>query len=181
MTNHEIDSLIKRIASGDSRALEILYEGMSKPVYFYALRLVGTPEAAEDVMQDTFVSIMHGSGSYRQSEKGTSWIFTIAKNKALDLLRKEGRNLSFDETGELPDKDNEIEKAVSNISFMQMLAPLNSEEREIVILRLFGDMTLTQVSRELNLPKGTVFWKYNNAIKKLKVLYEGGKSDEKQI
>ena len=68
MTNHDIDRLMKRIALGDMAALEELYKNMSKPVYFYALRLTGSPEAAEDVMQDTFISVLKGSGNYK--EKG---------------------------------------------------------------------------------------------------------------
>lgn len=178
MTNHEIDNLMKRIALGDMTALEALYKGMSKPVYFYALRLTGNPDTAEDVMQDTFVSVMRSSNSYGAKEKGSSWIFTIARNKAIDLSRKNRPVISIDEADIVgqreftPDSDNRL-------TAMSMLDSLSKKERDIVMLRLFSDMTLTQVSKELNLPKGTVFWTYNNAIKKLGKAYTGGEQNEK--
>lgn len=179
MTNHEIDSLIMKIAQGDKASLEILYKEMSKPVYFYAYRLVGNPEAAEDIMQDTFVSVLRNCGSYREKGKGSSWIFTIARNKAIDYKRKNADWLPLDESCALSDSENRVEKAESELAFMQMLKPLNQKERDIVILRLLSDMTLTQTARELGLPKGSVFWTYNNAVKKLKKFYKGGLKDEK--
>lgn len=179
MTNHEIDSLMKRIACGDIGALEALYKGMSKPVYFYVLRLVGNPDAAEDVMQDTFISVMSNCKNYRESEKGTSWIFTVARNKAIDYCRKKKNVIPLDVAESLPDTENPIEKAESQAAFLQMLSPLNDKERDIVMLRLLSDMTLTQVARELDMPKGSVFWVYNNAVKKLRKLHKGDSGNEK--
>lgn len=179
MTNHEIDSLIKRIAQGDIGALEALYKGMSKPVYFYALRLVNSPEVAEDVMQDTFISIMRNCGSYKENGKGSSWIFTIARNKAVDYKRSNKETAPFDALESLADKADLIEKSDSDAAFMQMILPLNQKERDVVILRLLSDMTLTQIARELDLPKGSVFWTYNNAVKKLRKLHKGESGDEK--
>ncbi|MBQ3045218.1 MAG: sigma-70 family RNA polymerase sigma factor [Clostridia bacterium] len=179
MTNHEIDSLMRRIACGDMEALEALYKGMSKPVYFYVLRILGSPEAAEDVMQDTFISVMSNCGSYRESEKGSSWIFTVARNKAIDFCRKRKNVIPLDEAETLPDTENSVEKAESESAFLQLLSPLNDKERDIVMLRLLSDMTLTQVARELDMPKGSVFWAYNNAVKKLRKLHKGESGDEK--
>ncbi len=179
MTNHETDLLMQRVARGEMTALEELYAAMSKPVYFYALRLVGDPDAAEDVMQDTFVSVMRNCASYDSREKGKSWIFTIAKNRAMDHLRRSNRATSLDEASELPEAADFTDGSDSRISALKMLEALNKKERDIVTLRLFGEMTLTQVSEELNLPKGTVFWTYNNAIKKLKKSFKGGEGNEK--
>lgn len=179
MTNHEINNLIKKIALGDMAALETLYKGMSKPVYFYALRLTGNPDTAEDVMQDTFISIMRSSASFRAGEKGSSWIFTIAKNKAIDLSRRNRVSLSIDKAENIADKTEYINRSDDRLTALKMLDSLNKKERDIVMLRLFGDMTLTQTAKELNLPKGTVFWTYSNAIKKLGKIYSGGEQNEK--
>jgi DNA-directed RNA polymerase specialized sigma24 family protein len=56
-------------------------------------------------------------------------------------------------------------------TYIELLRPLNQKERDIVILRLTVGLTLTEISREMNLPKGSVFWTYNNAMKKLKKLH----------
>ncbi len=174
MTDNEISGLMAEISCGNAAALEKLYKKMSKPVFFYAYRLLGDYDAAEDVMQDTFVSVLKNSKSYRESGMGRSWIFTIAKNKALDKIRKEKSLVLLDESNEPASECKEIERKESDESFLSMLSPLNEKEREIVILRLLSDMTLTEVASELGIPKGTVFWSYNNAIKKLKKHNSGG-------
>lgn len=171
--------LMKRIALGEKAALEELYKEMSKPVYYYALHLVGDPDTAEDVMQDTFVSVMRSSSSYDIKEKGRSWIFTIAKNKALDQIRKNRGSVSLQDTEDITDPSDFSVRSDSKTDVMKMLDTLSKKERDIVMLRLFGDMTLTEVSGQLGLPKGTVFWTYNNAIKKLKKRYTGGEENEK--
>ncbi|MDR1914414.1 MAG: sigma-70 family RNA polymerase sigma factor [Clostridiales bacterium] len=173
MTSHEIDVLIKKIAHGDIEALEHLYTGMKKPVYFYALRLSNNTDIAEDVMQDTFISIMSNSGSYIPKGKGSAWIFTIVKNKILDYQKKQKPSMQIDEQENLIDPSCQIENFINKNMFFEMLTPLNKKERDIVILRILVGFTLTEAARELNLPKGSVFWTYNNAMKKLKKALKG--------
>ena len=168
MTNHEIDLLIKEVAHGDTRALESLYMGMKRAVYFYALRLSNDSQAAEDVMQDTFISIMSGSGAYIPKGQGSSWIFRIVKNKILDYQKKQKPVMQIDEDENLTDPSCRIEDLIDENVFFEMLAPLNKKERDVVVLRILVGFTLTEAARELNLPKGSVFWTYNSAMKKLK-------------
>ncbi len=178
MANHDVDNLMKRIALGDLTALETLYGEMSRPVYFFALRLLGDPDAAEDVMQDTFVSVMRNSGSYKSDGKGKSWIFTIAKHKAADELRRKKAEPLEDAPESAAAAPDFSEKSDEKISALKMLDILDKKERDIVMLRLLGEMTLTQVAKELDMPKGTVFWSYNNAVKKLRNHFKGGENDD---
>ncbi|WP_429143008.1 RNA polymerase sigma factor [Anaerotaenia torta] len=99
MTNHDIDHLITRIAQGDDGALEALYNGMKRPVYFYALQLSGSQNIAEDAMQDTFISIMSHCGSYQAKGNGRAWFMTITRNKVFDLLRKQKHFSAMEEAG----------------------------------------------------------------------------------
>ena len=149
-------------------ALEALYKGMSKPVYFYALRLVGNPDAAQDLMQDTFVSVMKGSADFAEGGKGSSWLFTIAHNHAVNYLKKEGRCVPVDEAEEQLVGNDTAEVTDSEDAFFKMTDCLSRKERDVVVLRLLSGMTLTQISKELGIPKGSVFWLYSNAVKKLK-------------
>ena len=181
MTNHQIDHLMSRIRSGDGTALEKLYEGMHKPVFFYALRLCGNYDAAEDVMQDTFVTLMRKSSAYRAEGKGRAWLFTVAKNLVVDLQRKQSRTDDFSVLTEMPGADDFTVQSDTGIDALQMLDGLSSREKNIVLLRLLGDMTLTEVAQELHIPKGTVFWTYNNAVKKMRKQYTGGEHLEEQI
>lgn len=176
MTDHEADKLIKRIAQGDIEALKVLYENMSGPVYFLALRLCRDPDTAEDLMQDTFVSIMRASKGYVSSEKAISWIFTIVRNKVYDWHKMNRPTVEVDENeddDETASDSDPIEKLLDESSVSEILSPLNNKEREIVILRVLIGYTLTDIARELKISKGTVFWTYNNAMKKLRRSLKG--------
>ena len=70
------DGLILRIAEGDTAALEVLYRQTSASVYGFALSILRDPTAAEDVMQDTFVSVMQSASSYQPSGKPMAWLLT---------------------------------------------------------------------------------------------------------
>ena len=170
---------MSRVQSGDGTALEELYKGMHESVFFYALRLCGNYDAAQDVMQDTFVTLMRKSSLYRAEEKGRAWIFTVARNLVVDLQRKQSRTESFEVMPEMPGADDFTVQADTQIDALGMLDGLSAREKNIVLLRLLGDMTLTEVAAELNIPKGTVFWTYNNAVRKMRKQYTGGEHFEK--
>ncbi len=172
---------MKRIVSGDTAALETLYRQMHEPIYFYALRISGDPCTAEDVMQETFVAVMRKASDYRAEGKGKSWLFTIAKNLTLDALRRQSRSESFDVLPVLPDAEDFTVRSDAGIAALQMLDVLTPKEKNVVLLRLLCDMTLTQVAKELNVPRGTVFWIYNTAVKKMRNESAGGEFHENEI
>ena len=97
MPKNNINALIIMTAQGDTAAFEMLYKQMRKPVYFYALHFCGDHALAEDVMQDTFVTVWSKSSSFTPRGDGRSWMLSIAKNKALDALKKQKRLSSLDE------------------------------------------------------------------------------------
>ena len=174
MTNRELDALLRRIGGGDKSALAALYEGFRMPVYYYALRLTGNPQKAEDVMQETFLAILQNGRNYRSDGKATAWIYTVARNKAMDMFRKEGNELPLSQAEEL----EAVSAPFDGDAYPGMLSVLNEKERDIVILRVLCGFTLTEIARDKGMPKGSVFWSYNNAMKKLKKhLKEEGESN----
>ena len=74
------DALILRIARGDTAALETLYRQTSASIYGFALSILRDPTAAEDVMQDTYLTVWTKAGSYVPQGKPLAWVFTIARN-----------------------------------------------------------------------------------------------------
>lgn len=169
MTNHDIDRKIMEIAQGDIGALETLYNEMKRPVYHYALHISGNREIAEDAMQDTFISIMSNSRSYIPKGSGRAWILTITKNKTLNLIKKQNQFCPVDGIENQKAYSYQMSVPIEDAdSFMNILRPLNKKEHDIVVLRILVGLTLTQIAKELALPKGSVFWSYNNAMKKLK-------------
>lgn len=88
MPKNNINYLIVKTAHGDNEAFEALYKEMRKPVYYYVLHFCGNHSIAEDVMQDTFITVWSKSSSFIPQGDGRSWILFVAKNKTLDILKK---------------------------------------------------------------------------------------------
>lgn len=168
MPGDNINALIIKTARGDTAAFEALYRQMRKPVYFFALHFCGDHALAEDVMQDTFVTVWSKSSTFTPRGDGRSWMLSIAKNKALDALKKQNRLGSLDELGEVGCDDRRLDLLENKTALDDLLRILNARQLDVVLLRHVVGLTLTEIARELDMKKGTVFWMYNSAIKKLR-------------
>jgi RNA polymerase sigma-70 factor (ECF subfamily) len=83
------DVLVARARAGDLEALEALYRAFETPVYNLALRMLGTAEDAEDVLQETFLEVMRSLRNYRGDGHLWAWIRKIAASKALMRIRRD--------------------------------------------------------------------------------------------
>ncbi len=94
------DILVARAKSGDLEALEALYRAFETPVYNLALRILRSPEDAEDVLQETFLEVVRSIGQYRGEGHLWGWIRRIAASKALMRIRRDQVRATeeFDET-----------------------------------------------------------------------------------
>ena len=125
-------------------------------------------------MQETFLAILRNGRNDRSDGKAADWIYTVARNKAMDMFRKEGNELPLSQAEEL----EAVSSPFDGDAYPGMLSVLNEKERDIVILRVLCGFTLTEIARDKGMPKGSVFWSYNNAMKKLKKhLKEEGESN----
>ena len=87
--DRELMELLDRVATQDDKALKALYDRTSSKLYGLALRIVRERDAAEDVLQEAFVSIWRGAGSYHASlSPPLAWMGLIVRSRALDALRK---------------------------------------------------------------------------------------------
>lgn len=167
--NDSHEPLINKIAKGDKEAMKELYEKYRKPVYMYALSIVRDSTIAEDVMQDVFVSIMQNSfASPIKNEK--AWIFTIARNRAIQVSEKEKREkdlLLINEETRLEYYDER-----DPLSEIEALTILNSFERQIVVLYIYCGFSQKEIAKITNRPYISIRSKYGYAIRKLKRFYE---------
>lgn len=80
--------LVTLYRNGDQKSLEVLFERYLKPIYHFAYRMVGTVHDAEDVAQETFVKAWRHLKKFDERKSFKTWLFSIAKNTALDFLKK---------------------------------------------------------------------------------------------
>lgn len=164
------DTLIKRIADGDMEAFRQLYESVSGSIYGFALSITKNAHDAEDVLQDTFLTVHRSASGYQPMGKPIAWILTIARNHALMRLRSSGKTVGYDEL-QLQNKEAlaQIEPVENRILIMELMTTLDSEERQIVMLHAASGLKNREIADLLELPLNTVLSKYHRAIKKLRI------------
>ena len=87
LTDQELVTLFKQ---GDVEALGLLMERHKAAVYGYLLRLTARPDAAEDIFQEVWLKLVRRPGAYSEREKFRAWLFTVARNAAMDPFGREG-------------------------------------------------------------------------------------------
>ena len=170
MKNQEIiEDLLLKIAENDMNAFEQLYIETNKIVYSYTLAILKNHERAQDAMQDTFIRLKEAAYTYKPQGKPLAWILRIAKNFSLMSIRKGQKEqvIDIEQNEFLVNKGVEL-NVDESIVLNAALQTLHEEDREIVFLYLISGMKHREIAEILNKPLGTVLWKYNKALNKLK-------------
>ena len=163
---NKLESLIGNVATGDLKSLEELYVLTNTAVYGFALSMMKNKSDAEDIVHDSYLSVLRASANYQAFGKPFAWILKITRNLCLDQLRKQERIVDVAiEDWMLVDHPNAKEdKALLEISFQA----LSDEEREIVYLHALTGLKFKEIAEVLNKPLTTILSKYHRALKKLK-------------
>lgn len=166
----EFDKAISEICNDNQEALKLIYREYYSSVLSLAFAILKNQQSAEDVAQEVFIKIWTDPGSYRPCKNPKAWIMEIAKNKAIDFIRKTKHETIHDFSddsigiGELQSENN----ITNEFEISEALLSLSEDECKIVVMHAVGGLTYITISRILNLPFGTVAWKYSRAIKKLR-------------
>jgi RNA polymerase sigma-70 factor, ECF subfamily len=142
--------LAEAFKSGDGRAYSILYERYRRALFAFALRMLGEGDAAADLVQDVFLRIYERRGQLNQPESFRSWLFAVARNQCLSLLRRSRERASLEEAPddamamEVPVDALEVEEDVRLIR--QALARLKIEYREVLVLREYQDLSYREIA-----------------------------------
>lgn len=168
------DKLMKRISKYDSRAFEELYDQASGAVFGLAMSILANKDDAEDVVQNTFISIYEKIQSYQAKGKAMAWIFTITRNHAYMILREKTKHSHVDldelyDVGEENTTENDMYK--ENITTV-LLENLNEEERQIVVMHAMSNMKHKDIAYVMGIPISTVLSKYRRSLQKLRKIME---------
>jgi RNA polymerase sigma-70 factor (ECF subfamily) len=168
--------LIKKIAQGNSNALETLYNETSSAVFGFALSIVKNKHKAEDIMQEVYIKIFQKAHTYKSQGKPMAWIFTITRNLCLKRFRdKDNNHIDIDSLYSLESSDAGFENFENYMALKGLMEILNQEDRTIVIMHALSGLKHREISSILNMPLSTVLSKYNRSIKKLKQEVENEK------
>ncbi len=161
----QIGDLLAKVANQDSMAFQQLYDLFANRVYRYAFTILHDKHLAEEIAQETMVAVWKGASRFAGRSKPSTWIFGIARNQALTLLRKEKR---AETTGspELvhPDPSKHL---LQHEVVMKALDGLSADHREVVFLTFYEGLSYGEISEILGIPPGTVKSRMFHAKRKL--------------
>ncbi|HMG78675.1 MAG TPA: sigma-70 family RNA polymerase sigma factor [Xanthobacteraceae bacterium] len=167
--------LIARIAKGDRLAMEELYGRYRVPVYRFVLRMVRNPTTAEDLNSDVFLDVWRQAGTFEGRSAVSTWIFSIARFKALNVLqRRPMEELDDEKADAIEDQADDPEIALAKKDkaavLRACLLKLSAEHREIVNLVYYQHKSVEDVAGIVGIPEATVKTRMFYARKKLSEL-----------
>jgi RNA polymerase sigma factor (sigma-70 family) len=164
----QLIALLERIGHQEDGALKALYDLCAAKLYGLALRVVRNPEWAEDVLQESFITIWRAAAEYRTSlSPPMAWMGVIVRSRGLDLLRRRAAQRShltqeLDDTVSdtlASDSPTPLDTALASEqawALHQCLGQLENRQREVVSLAYARDLSHGQLAQQLNVPLGTV-------------------------
>lgn len=175
MTDRQFERRIELIQQGSKQGLKEIYDEYGKTIYQCVLGILHNSHDAEDVTSEFFLKLWQIADTYCFGGRHKRWLVTIARNMALDLLKKRKRELlTLNEdtekgfSDEPADSVSTEDTVTGNMTVSEALESLDESEREIVNMRILADMTFKDIAAVLEKPLGTVTWKYRSALGKLK-------------
>lgn len=166
-------ALVRAVLDGDRDAFRLLVERESVVVYRACLRIVGQPDAAEDVAQEAFVTAYRSLGSYRGDGALGGWLLRIATRLAFrridrrptvtldDAPEPRAPHREFDPLGRLLDAERQT-------AVRDAVARLSEPYREVVALRYFGELSLGEIASATGRPLGTVKTHLRRGLERLR-------------
>jgi len=154
-------ALVERCRSGDSTAFPVLVARYQRPIYNAAYRVLGNAEDAADVTQVVFMKIAERLDDYDAHFKFFSWIYRIALNESLNLLRRNDREEPLGDDAELPGSEAsqpEWQAHESELSarVQKALMSLGIDDRAVLALRHFSDCSYREIGLILDIDEKTV-------------------------
>jgi len=173
--------LMERVAQGDQKALEGLYDRYGRLVYGLARNIVGDEPTAEEITQDVFTRVWQKSSTYRAEQgRPLTWLMRITRNRAIDELRRRGTRPRLEPlpwTGGSALSDGEDPAEAADLaqrrrSVAAAMSELPQEQRRVLALAYFRAYTHQQIADSLGQPLGTVKTRLRLAMQKMRRLVE---------
>ena len=179
----EDKELVVDYLSGEEEVLPVLISRHLKPVYRFVFGLTGDKFMAEDITQEVFVKMWRKLKSYKAEYSFNTWLFSIARNTAIDYLRKKkeivfssfdnevGDNVLTDTLADSEPLADELLAKAQDLNFlMKTLQMIPTLYREVLVLRHIDDLSIDEIAKVLKRPVETVKSQHRRGLLHLKAL-----------
>lgn len=174
------EDLIAGAQRGDRQAIERLLEPLYTRLYSFICRCVGGSSTADDVFQDCVLKVVQNVRNF-VAGNFQAWVFTIARNLCMDVFRRQRDVVSLDAPIEGTEELNlkqlvgaigsvpggEFDAKIEELELQQALEKLPPEQKEVVLLRMYGGFSFKEVAKITGCPLGTALARMSYALKAL--------------
>jgi RNA polymerase sigma-70 factor (ECF subfamily) len=155
------EALVQLIASGDKKALQVLFARHNVRVFRFILRFLGDESAAEDLVSEVFFDVWRQADRFESRSQVSTWLMAIARNKALTVLRRRTTEELDEEVAEFiedPADNPEVtmQKTQRSAILQDCLGQLSPAHREIVDLVYYHEKSVDEVAEIIGVPQNTV-------------------------
>jgi RNA polymerase sigma-70 factor (ECF subfamily) len=178
-TDEDLSSCLDNIAKNqDKHSFSLIFKHFAPRLKSFLIKAGSTDTQAEGVIQEVMIAVWTKSGTYNKDKSSVStWIYTIARNKRIDKLRKEKRHFltESDEGLEIPvnsTQEKEIFSTQMSQNIRKYMSNLPDEQSKLIRLSYFYDKTHVDIANELKIPLGTVKSRIRLALSKMRHLVE---------
>jgi RNA polymerase sigma-70 factor (ECF subfamily) len=153
------------ILAGRPVSVEALYEQYAESLYSYALSLLRSIEAAEEVVQNSFLKLVRSPEILDRARDAKPYLYAMVRNEVYDHIRKGGEELLVDSYDGLMFEESSRE---DEILLQQLVKELPAEQREVIVLKIYQGLTFKEIADIVSIPQNTAASRYRYAISALR-------------
>ena len=166
---------VAAVASGDAVALRELYDRYGKVIYSFAYRLTQDATLSEECVQDVFVALWRRAADFDPTRaKLTTWLFVVARNRAIELGRQKNRRPELrddlEPVGSEPDPADRVTAADESQRVAEAMAELPDDQLAVLRLSYFDGLSHSEIAEVIGIPLGTVKGRMRLALERLRSL-----------
>jgi len=165
----ELKELVIEMKYNNNIAFEKLYRRYSKLVYGIAFSILKNKHDTEDIVQIVFTKIYSIDKSKLPDKNEASWLYTTTKNETINYLKKKKNNFDLESVYEIEDNNSEINEVIDRDAYNRLISKLSNTEKEIISLKILSKFSFEEIAKIMNIPTGTIKWKYYKSIHTLKL------------
>lgn len=169
--------LIRSLQAGEIGAFDEFFARHRRRILAYAIGLLNDRALAEDVVQETFVAFVKHLEHIEPERGAVTWLFRVARNRAIDVMRKRRHEFLTEEAHVHADKEPAMPTALPDSALLRnetrdevldAVRALPDRERDVLLLHYFGELKFREVAKTLKRPLGTVLWQARRGVTQLR-------------
>jgi len=178
-TTYDDNEILNLLASDMEKGFRLLVGKYSNRLYWHVRRLVITHEDADDAMQNTFVNCWKNLTGFRNESSLYTWLYTIATNEALMIIRKRNRlsESPLETVGDLfaysTEGDSWFDGDEAELKLQNAILSLPEKQRVVFLMRYYDEMSYEDMSRITGTTTGALKASYHHAVKKIEKIITG--------